>query len=186
MADTVLIACGDDERRDRLHHAVARALDDAGDAVAVSTAGECRERARTLSPTLVVAGSPLADGSVHELLAELAGPPVEARAIAVTWPGDDGVLRGIGIRRAEPLARLVDRALNPGEGEGPDPQEVRELVARVRHDINNPLTSALAETQLLLMDHPGGEIAESLEQVQEQLRRIRDLTAELSTIPRPS
>jgi len=50
-------------------------------------------------------------------------------------------------------------------------------IARARHDINNPLTSAMAETQLLLMDVTEGEAREGLETVQEQLRRIRDLVA---------
>lgn len=47
-------------------------------------------------------------------------------------------------------------------------------VARVRHDLNNPLTSALAEVQILLMDAPAGAEAESLLIIQEQLRRLRD------------
>lgn len=47
-------------------------------------------------------------------------------------------------------------------------------IARVRHDLNNPLTSALAEVQILLMDAPSGPEAESLLIIQEQLRRLRD------------
>ena len=58
-------------------------------------------------------------------------------------------------------------------------------VARARHDINNPLTSALAETQLLLMDVEEGELRESLETIQRQIRRIRDLVAELSVLRPP-
>jgi signal transduction histidine kinase len=57
---------------------------------------------------------------------------------------------------------------------------VAEL-ARIRHDVNNPLTAALAEVQLLLMDQPGdSEEAESLRVVEAQLKRIRDLVAKLS------
>jgi signal transduction histidine kinase len=59
-------------------------------------------------------------------------------------------------------------------------------VARARHDINNPLTSALAETQLLLMDVDEGELRESLETIQRQIRRIRDLVAELSVLRPPA
>jgi signal transduction histidine kinase len=58
-------------------------------------------------------------------------------------------------------------------------------VARARHDINNPLTSALAETQLLLMDVEEGELRESLETIQRQIRRIRDLVANLSVLRPP-
>ncbi len=54
-------------------------------------------------------------------------------------------------------------------------QRILAVVARVRHDLNNPLTSALAEVQLLLMDAEEGETREALEVVQTQLRRIRDL-----------
>ncbi len=50
-------------------------------------------------------------------------------------------------------------------------------ISRARHDINNPLTSALAETQILLLDAPAGELRDSLDTIQTQLRRIRDLVA---------
>ena len=63
---------------------------------------------------------------------------------------------------------------------------VLKFVSRARHDINNPLTSGLAETQLLLMDIEEGEIRESLEVIQDQLRRIRDLVASLSVLKQPS
>lgn len=58
-------------------------------------------------------------------------------------------------------------------------------VARARHDINNPLTAALAETQLLLMDIEEGEVREAVLVVERQLRRIRDLVARLSSIRPP-
>ena len=63
---------------------------------------------------------------------------------------------------------------------------VLKFISRARHDINNPLTSGLAETQLLLMDVEEGEIRESLEVIQDQLRRIRDLVASLSVLKQPS
>jgi hypothetical protein len=47
--------------------------------------------------------------------------------------------------------------------------------------VNNPLTAALAEVQLLRMDHPPGtEEGEALAVVEEQLKRIRDMVAELA------
>jgi signal transduction histidine kinase len=64
---------------------------------------------------------------------------------------------------------------------------VMRSLSRARHDINNPLTSALAEVQLLLLDgesDPG--LAESMEIIQEQLRRIRDLVIGLSRFRPPS
>lgn len=72
--------------------------------------------------------------------------------------------------------------------EEPPPLElcqVLSFVARARHDINNPLTSALAETQLLLLDAEDPEVRSGLETVEEQLRRIRDLVARLQALPRP-
>lgn len=63
-------------------------------------------------------------------------------------------------------------------------------VGRARHDLNNPLTSALAEVQLLLMDHPPGgpdsEMRESLLLVETQLRRIRDLVQGLARFRPPT
>lgn len=59
-------------------------------------------------------------------------------------------------------------------------------VARGRHDINNPLTSAMAETQLALMDATEPVVRSGLETIMEQLRRIRDLVAGLRSLRPPS
>ncbi len=59
-------------------------------------------------------------------------------------------------------------------------------LATVRHDINNPLTAALAEVQLTLLDvEPGSEQEESLQVVERQIRRIRDLVIELNAYRTP-
>lgn len=59
-----------------------------------------------------------------------------------------------------------------------DLREALIQIAKNRHDVNNPLTAALAETQILLMDADDDpETREALLTVQEQLRRIRDLVA---------
>lgn len=63
-----------------------------------------------------------------------------------------------------------------------------EDLSRVRHDINNPLTAALAEVQLSLLDvEPGSEFETSLRVVEDQIRRIRDLVKSLTRYrtPRP-
>lgn len=53
-------------------------------------------------------------------------------------------------------------------------------LSRIRHDINNALTSALAETQFMQMDAPAeGELAEGLKVVESQIQRVRELTGEL-------
>jgi signal transduction histidine kinase len=48
-------------------------------------------------------------------------------------------------------------------------------ISRARHDINNPLTSGLAEAQLALMDVRDPAVKEALETIEAQFRRIRDL-----------
>ncbi len=56
-------------------------------------------------------------------------------------------------------------------------------LSKVRHDVNNALTSALAETQFMQMDNePGTELAEGLALVETQLRKIRDLMVELTVL----
>jgi signal transduction histidine kinase len=82
-----------------------------------------------------------------------------AEVVAAAGPGADGVLMELGT--------------------------VLHHVARARHDINNPLTTILAETQLLLLDTEEGALRESLETIERQARRIRDLVARLSVLRPP-
>ena len=76
--------------------------------------------------------------------------------------------------------------------EGAEDAEVFELrhvlrrVARARHDLNNPLTSALAETQLALLDAQEPTVRTGLETIEEQLRRLRDLIQGLRALRPPS
>jgi signal transduction histidine kinase len=70
--------------------------------------------------------------------------------------------------------------------------ELVELVRRIRHDANNPLTAALGHVQLLL-DDPApdhGEIRTSLQIVESELkrliqvlRRLNDVRVEASNSP---
>ncbi|HZD04555.1 MAG TPA: histidine kinase dimerization/phospho-acceptor domain-containing protein [Longimicrobiales bacterium] len=97
--------------------------------------------------------------------------------VVVREEGGKWVARTLTLGYPHPL----DEAAGPEGGEdGRVLLELRRVLAeisRARHDINNPLTSALAETQLLLMDVGDGEVRTSLQTVLEQLRRIRDLVA---------
>ena len=101
------------------------------------------------------------------------GNGLEVRPISLGWPTPPGEL---------------ERWAGSGGREGAV-LELRTLLARVaraRHDINNPLTSGMAETQLLLMDAPPeGEAREGLETIQNQLRRIRDMVADLRGLRPP-
>lgn len=103
--------------------------------------------------------------------------------------GDDGGLSALplSVGYVQPLDDILTAIGHDAAAPVLELGVVLRHVARARHDINNPLTSALAETQLLLMDVEPGELRESLETIQRQIRRIRDLVAELSALrPPPS
>ena len=96
---------------------------------------------------------------------------VRARPISLGW--------------SAPPAELARWA----EGEaGADVFELRHVLARIarsRHDLNNPLTSAMAETQLALMDSAEPTIRTGLETIEQQLRRMRDMIAALKALRIP-
>jgi signal transduction histidine kinase len=59
-----------------------------------------------------------------------------------------------------------------------------ELVRRVRHDANNPITAALGHVQLLL-DDPAvqdPEVLESLQVVESELRRLIEILKQLNAV----
>ena len=63
-------------------------------------------------------------------------------------------------------------------------EEFIQLVRRVRHDANNPLTAALGHVQLLLDDPAvtSPEVIESLKIVESELRRLTDILRQLNEI----
>jgi signal transduction histidine kinase len=96
---------------------------------------------------------------------------VRARPLSLGWPAAP----------AE-LARWVEGEL------GADVFELRHVLARVarcRHDLNNPLTSAMAEAQLVLMDSDDPQVRAGLETIEQQLKRMRDMIASLKAIRTP-
>lgn len=98
-------------------------------------------------------------------LAVFVGEPLTVRTLSAGYE-----------TRLDQVARFVADA-GDGAEDLLELHQVLEEISRARHDINNPLTSALAETQILLLDVAEGEVRESLETIQAQLRRIRDLVA---------
>lgn len=63
-------------------------------------------------------------------------------------------------------------------------REMVDLVRRVRHDVNSPLTAALGNVQLL-MEEPAAqreEVKEALEIVERELMRMMDILAELKEV----
>ena len=62
--------------------------------------------------------------------------------------------------------------------------QIVQLVRRVRHDANNPITAALGHVQLLL-DDPAvtdPEVIDSLKIVESELRRLTDILRQLNDI----
>lgn len=64
-------------------------------------------------------------------------------------------------------------------------QEIADLVAHVRHGINNPLTGVMGQAQLLLRMNLPPEVRQRVQSIEQLALRIRDTTAELRNIQRP-
>jgi signal transduction histidine kinase len=106
-------------------------------------------------------------------------PGVDGWTVAFAYTAGGQVsVRTLSVGYDHPLHEVADFA-GGAEGTGHllELQRVLAEIAKARHDINNPLTSALAEVQILLLDAEDGEVREGLETIQEQLRRLRDMVA---------
>jgi signal transduction histidine kinase len=65
-------------------------------------------------------------------------------------------------------------------------EETAELVARIRHEINNPLTGVLGQAQLLLREDLSDRARRRAQTIEELAIRIRDIVAQLREVQRPS
>lgn len=63
--------------------------------------------------------------------------------------------------------------------------EVADLITRVRHEINNPLTGVLGQAQLLLREDLNDRARKRAETIEELAIRIRDIVAQLRQIQKP-
>lgn len=63
--------------------------------------------------------------------------------------------------------------------------EVADLVARVRHEINNPLTGVIGQAQLLLREELSESARRRVETIEQLATRIRDTVAQLRNVQRP-
>lgn len=63
--------------------------------------------------------------------------------------------------------------------------EVAELITRVRHEINNPLTGVLGQAQLLLREDLSERARKRAETIEELAVRLRDIVAQLREVQRP-
>jgi signal transduction histidine kinase len=64
--------------------------------------------------------------------------------------------------------------------------EIADLVARVRHEINNPLTGVLGQAQLLLREDLTERARKRAQTIEELAIRLRDTVAQLRQIQRPA
>jgi signal transduction histidine kinase len=97
--------------------------------------------------------------------------------VAVVTDDDPPCVRTLSLGARDGLEDVVRHAADPASAPGCllDLDRALSEMSRARHDLNNPLTAAMAEAQLLLMDAPEGEDRESLEAILQQLRRMRDM-----------
>jgi signal transduction histidine kinase len=62
---------------------------------------------------------------------------------------------------------------------------VADLVARIRHEINNPLTGVLGQAQLLLREDLSEKARKRVETIEELAGRLRDVVGQLRQVQRP-
>ena len=63
--------------------------------------------------------------------------------------------------------------------------EIADLVAHVRHEINNPLTGVIGQAQLLLREELNATARRRVETIEQLAGRIRDTVARLRDVQRP-
>ncbi len=64
-------------------------------------------------------------------------------------------------------------------------EEVAELVARVRHELNNPLTGVLGQAQLLLREDLSERARKRAQTIEELAIRLKDVVAQLREVQKP-
>ncbi|MCU1264667.1 MAG: hypothetical protein JWM21_985 [Acidobacteria bacterium] len=64
--------------------------------------------------------------------------------------------------------------------------EIADLVSRVRHEINNPLTGILGQAQLLLREELNPKARRRAETIEQLARRLATTVAELRQVQKPA
>lgn len=62
--------------------------------------------------------------------------------------------------------------------------DILQLVAHIRHEINNPLTGVLGQAQLLLREDLSDRARKRVQTIEELSLRIRDIVAQLREVQR--
>ena len=63
--------------------------------------------------------------------------------------------------------------------------EVADLVARVRHEINNPLTGVLGQAQLLLREDLSDRARKRAQTIEDLAIRLKDIVGQLREVQKP-
>lgn len=63
--------------------------------------------------------------------------------------------------------------------------EAASLMARVRHEINNPLAALLGQAQLLLRDELSEKLRRRAQTIESQAKRIEEIVSELRDVQLP-
>src|SRR5690349_12757174 len=64
-------------------------------------------------------------------------------------------------------------------------EQTADLVARIRHEINNPLTGVLGQAQLLLREELSERSRKRVQTIEDLALRLRDVVAQLREVQRP-
>ena len=64
-------------------------------------------------------------------------------------------------------------------------EETAALVARIRHEINNPLTGVLGQAQLLLREELSERSRKRVQTIEDLALRLRDVVAQLREVQKP-
>ena len=83
-----------------------------------------------------------------------------------------------------PDGKVMDSTVNGSDLEA-QLDAVAELVARVRHEINNPLTGVLGQAQLLLREDLNDKARKRVETIESLAIRLRDIVGQLRQVQRP-
>lgn len=181
----LLVASADEGCRE----ALTRALEGLGTVRAVTSAGEALGEIGRRAPRAAVLVADLPGDGVVAIARALPSP---LSVTALVPEGSTDVassLAEVGVLTQLPvsvpsgtLRRIVEHLCARADSDDSERlQRVLTAVSRVRHDANNPLTSILAETQLLLMDASSltPEVEKGVKAIHEMAVRIRDVLREL-------
>jgi signal transduction histidine kinase len=143
---------------------------------------------RGLTPGVLLLPAALPAAQILAALREAASSPAEsAWLLVLVEPSPEGTPRLVPLSLGwpTPAAEIARWASGDREADVLELRHVLGRIARSRHDLNNPLTSAMAEAQLALMDVQQPEVRDGLQTIEDQLKRIRDLVAALRHLRAP-